>query len=58
VKPIYINEHSKFFSIFRTVIKKVIYPSEEIKIKYNNTIYIFKFQWQDENICGIDVYED
>lgn len=52
-----IEKGNKFFPIFQRVIKSVEYPKEQIKIKYNNQLYKFVFEWQNKDICGIEVFE-
>jgi len=57
MKRIYVNPNSGFFGVFQKVIKQVKYPIETITIIANQEKYKFIFQWQDENICGVDVFK-
>jgi hypothetical protein len=59
VNPVYKTE---LFNLFQKVIKSVQYPKDELTIKTMNRqqkelMFKFKFEWQDENICGIDMFQ-
>lgn len=49
---------AEFYPTFLEVLRRYcIYPKEEITIKRKDGYtYKFLFQWQNEDICGIDVY--
>ncbi len=65
-KPKVINTTDPFFNIFQKVIKETPYPEKTKKIKAKQHFkgrliekyFKFDFQWQDENICGVDVFEE
>ena len=60
-KPIRIDADTPFFKdVFQQVIKHpdVQFPKEEVIITANNKKYLFKFQWQNGDICGIDVFKE
>jgi hypothetical protein len=47
-----------FMSTFQAVIRQHgIYPNKEVVVKLKDgNQYKFIFDWQEENICGIEVY--
>jgi len=49
-------ERNGFFPLFQKVIKSVEYPTVVRNITTNNGLFRFLFRWQDENICGVEVY--
>ena len=53
------NNNFWFIPTFQSVIRQhAIYPNKEITVSKPNHPYQYKFifDWQDENICGIEVY--
>jgi hypothetical protein len=58
-KPYVVSTETPFFEkAFREIIKhaNTQYPKEEIDVNIQGTKYLFKFQWQSDKICGIDVF--
>jgi hypothetical protein len=63
----YIKNDDPLFVLFRKVIKKANYPTKELIVKtidakrsviLHKSIYIyfkFKFDWQSEDICSIEM---
>ena len=49
------------FELFQQICKQVQYPQDTIYVNaiINNRPKVFKlmFDWQDENICGTEIYE-
>lgn len=60
-KRIVVDTDTEFFrNVFQQVIKhpRAQYPKDEVSITAENRQYKFKFEWQDSDICGIEVYEE
>jgi len=59
-KRVIISPNTPFFSIFQKIIKneKTTYPINEVTVDIKEQgLHKFIFDWQDENITGIEVYK-
>ena len=53
----YLFRGDKFFPIFQQIIRQYcVYPQKSIQIEVGKFRYGFIFDWQNKDICEIEVY--
>jgi hypothetical protein len=69
-KRITITPESSYFPIFQKVVKEIGNDKSEVKIQFINKArsakikqevketLLFKFDWQTDDICGIEVFKE
>ncbi len=56
-----VSPSSKLFPMVQKVMRQVPYPKETVTIQTKGkdiNKYKFDFQWQNEDVCGIDIYKE